>query len=163
MAKNCWEFKGCGREPRGKNVASMGVCPAATDTTADRINGGRMGGRICWSVGGTFCGGKVQGTFAEKQASCLNCEFFQQVKLAQGASSSYCDRDRTTGKRRAEQDSGLLWAGAVVGRTTTPSSGSLPPLRGLSEGSVLPTNHPRFVGALVTVRASAHSWARQAY
>ncbi|MDO8473287.1 MAG: hypothetical protein Q7T05_05650 [Dehalococcoidia bacterium] len=29
---------------------------------------------------GTFCGGKVQGTFAQKQLSCMTCEFYKKVK-----------------------------------------------------------------------------------
>jgi len=81
MAKqNCWEAKKCGREPGGKKVAELGVCPAATDTSADGLNGGKNAGRICWAVTGTFCGGKVQGTFAQKQLSCLVCDFFLKTK-----------------------------------------------------------------------------------
>ena len=28
---NCWEVKKCGREPGGKSVATLGVCPAASE------------------------------------------------------------------------------------------------------------------------------------
>jgi len=52
-AKNCWEFKKCGRENGGSKVKEMGVCPANPHH-----------GRDCWMVAGTFCGGKVQGTNA---------------------------------------------------------------------------------------------------
>jgi hypothetical protein len=31
-------------------------------------------------VTGTFCGGKVQGAFAQKQVSCMGCDFFKKVK-----------------------------------------------------------------------------------
>ena len=77
---NCWEFKKCGREPGGKNSFEQGVCPASIDETYDLLNEGSNGGRICWAVVGTFCGGKVQGTFAAKQRSCIICDFFQHVR-----------------------------------------------------------------------------------
>ncbi len=85
---NCWEYMKCGREPGGKNAAEFGVCPAAQDTSFDGLNRGKNGGRICWAVGGTFCGGKVQGTFAEKRKSCIHCEFYRQVRKEQGKSGS---------------------------------------------------------------------------
>jgi hypothetical protein len=85
---NCWEFMKCGREPGGTNVAEFGVCPAAQDISFDGLNRGKNGGRICWAVGGTFCGGKVQGTFAEKRKSCIHCEFYRQVRKEQGKSGS---------------------------------------------------------------------------
>jgi signal transduction histidine kinase len=77
--KNCWEVKMCGREPGGANAAEPGVCPAATETRINDVNGGRNGGRTCWAVAGTMCGGKVQGTYASKIASCRACDFFQSV------------------------------------------------------------------------------------
>ncbi len=79
-SQNCWEFKKCGRAPGGDKVVDLGVCPAASDSASNGLNGGLNGGRICWAVGGTFCGGKVQGTHAQKQLSCMNCEFFKLAK-----------------------------------------------------------------------------------
>jgi len=76
---NCWEYKKCGREQDGKNVAELGVCPAALDASFDGINCGENGGRVCWAIAGTFCEGEVQGTFADKRGSCVNCEFFKKV------------------------------------------------------------------------------------
>lgn len=58
----------------------FGICPASEDNSSDGLNGGSNGGRICWAVTGTFCGGIVQGTFAEKQLSCMSCDFFGKVK-----------------------------------------------------------------------------------
>ncbi len=84
MSINCWDYKKCGREPGGAKVAELGVCPAAVDQTTDGLNGGKNGGRICWAVTGTFCDGKVQGAFAEKEITCLNCEFFKVVKDEEG-------------------------------------------------------------------------------
>jgi len=69
----------CGREPGGKKVAQLGVCPAAVEIKVDGINGGKNGGRACWAIAGTFCGGKVQGTFAQKYFSCKECSFWGKV------------------------------------------------------------------------------------
>jgi hypothetical protein len=82
---NCWEAKKCGREPGGAKVGELGVCPATIDTSSQGLNAGENGGRICWAVAGTFCGGKVQGTFAEKQISCMICEFFKKTKEEEGS------------------------------------------------------------------------------
>jgi len=81
---NCWEFKKCGREPGGAKVKELGVCPAAVEQKAAGINRGTCGGRACWAIAGTFCGGKVQGTFAQKLASCLSCEFYKKVAEEEG-------------------------------------------------------------------------------
>ena len=86
MAKqNCWEAKKCGRQPGGNKTGELGVCPAAALNKADGIHGGKKGGRCCWAIAGTFCGGKVQGTFAMKAGQCLNCEFYKQVVKEEGA------------------------------------------------------------------------------
>ncbi len=82
--KNCWDEKKCGREPGGAKVADMGVCPAAEDASSNGLNSGKNGGRICWAVAGTFCGGKKQGTFADKRLSCMGCEFYKKVNEEEG-------------------------------------------------------------------------------
>ena len=66
MKTNCWEFKVCGREPGGSKVNEFGVCPAAIDKKVNGIHDGINGGRCCWAVAGTLCGGVVQGTFSKK-------------------------------------------------------------------------------------------------
>ena len=63
---NCWEFKKCGRRAGGAKVAELGVCPAYPNS-----------GRRCAKVAGTFCGGKVQGSFAMKLKNCMQCDFFK--------------------------------------------------------------------------------------
>ncbi len=86
MAKvNCWDMKKCGREPGGTNNSELGVCPAATESSCDGINGGTNAGRICWAIAGTFCGGKVQGDFAQKSVSCMSCDVFKKIKIEEGA------------------------------------------------------------------------------
>lgn len=62
---NCWEFKKCGREEGGAKIAELGVCPAYPND-----------GRRCAHIAGTLCGGKVQGCFASKVATCMQCEFY---------------------------------------------------------------------------------------
>ncbi len=52
----CWQVKGCGKDD----------CPCY----------GKEGVR-CWLVTGTYCGGKVQGRFAQKLDSCSQCEVYQ--------------------------------------------------------------------------------------
>ncbi len=84
MPQNCWQFKKCGRQPCGDRAAELGVCPASVDSKADGLNGGRNGGRICWALTGTLCGGKVQGTFAQKLGNCIECDFYKLVQVEQG-------------------------------------------------------------------------------
>ena len=86
--QNCWELKKCGRETGGVKTSDLGVCPAASETSSNGVNSGKNGGRICWAVAGTFCGGKVQGDFAQKSVSCMACEVFKQVKTEEGGTFS---------------------------------------------------------------------------
>jgi two-component system NtrC family sensor kinase len=60
----CWDFMKCGRD---KDASTK--CPAYPNF-----------GRICWAVAGTFCQGKVQGTFAQKYEDCRKCDFYQMAK-----------------------------------------------------------------------------------
>ena len=76
---NCWEFKKCGREPSGAKIGDLGVCPAAIEANMTGINSGQNGGRVCWVVVGTLCGGEVQGEFATKLANCVTCDFYNKV------------------------------------------------------------------------------------
>jgi hypothetical protein len=82
---NCWEFKKCGRQPGGAKVGELGVCPVATEARVHGLNDGQNGGRACWVVSETLCGGKVQGSFATKAAKCMQCDFYALVKGEQGA------------------------------------------------------------------------------
>jgi len=66
-------------------VKRRGVCPAATDERLNGLHGGKNAGRACWVIAGTFCEGKVQGTFAQKYQDCTQCDFFRQVKMEEGS------------------------------------------------------------------------------
>lgn len=82
--KNCWEVKECGREPEGKKVEELGVCPAALQNNFDGVNNGKYGGRFCWVVAGTFCDGEPGGTFAQKLLDCIHCNFLKKVNIEEG-------------------------------------------------------------------------------
>jgi len=82
--KNCWEVLKCGRQPGGEKAEELGTCPAAEPSEYDGTNRGVCSGRFCWTVAGTHCYGKTQGTFAEKFADCIECEFFRLVNEEEG-------------------------------------------------------------------------------
>ena len=85
--QNCWEVNKCGREPGGADADKLGICPASIDTSSDGLNKGMNGGRICWAIAGTFCNDRVQGTFAEKESTCMSCDFYKRVKEEEGTVS----------------------------------------------------------------------------
>ena len=78
--QNCWEFKKCGRNNGGDKTDELGVCPASEEKKGDKINNGENCGRCCWAVAGTHCKGKVQGTYAQKIVTCVDCDFYQKVR-----------------------------------------------------------------------------------
>jgi len=69
----------CGREPGGKGVDRLGVCPAADNTVFNGLNQGKNAGRACWLMAGTFCNREVQGSFAKKKESCKSCGFYKKI------------------------------------------------------------------------------------
>lgn len=78
--KNCWEFKKCGRQPGGPKAAELGICPATVHQPLNGSHHGKNAGRSCWVVAGSLCGGKIQGTYAQKLNNCWRCEFMNLVK-----------------------------------------------------------------------------------
>jgi two-component system NtrC family sensor kinase len=64
LQTKCWEYMKCGRD---KDCSLK--CPAYPNL-----------GRVCWAVAGTFCEGKVQGTFAQKLEDCQKCEFYRKAR-----------------------------------------------------------------------------------
>jgi len=77
---NCWEFKKCGRQPGGAKEKELGTCPATMAIGFHGAHGGKAAGRACWAVAGSLCGGKIQGTYAQKLNNCWRCEFMNLVK-----------------------------------------------------------------------------------
>ncbi|MBI4511327.1 MAG: hypothetical protein HY698_16965 [Deltaproteobacteria bacterium] len=68
---NCWEAMKCGREAGGECANSQGVCPAYTHGA----------GEACWLIAGTYCAGEVQGTFAQKEGTCMLCPHYRHFDL----------------------------------------------------------------------------------
>ena len=62
----CWEYMQCGRDVNGELK-----CPAYPHF-----------GQVCWAVAGTFCAGKIQGTFAQKINDCRKCKFYIKSKTS---------------------------------------------------------------------------------
>lgn len=67
MEVKCWEYMKCGRDKD-----SSLKCPSYPNF-----------GRVCWAVAGTFCEGKVQGTFAQKHENCKKCEFYKKIRSSE--------------------------------------------------------------------------------
>lgn len=82
--QNCWEFKECGREVGGSRARELGICAAALEIRLDDVHGGLNGGRACWVVAGTYCGGKAQGEFVQKYHDCKDCDFYRRVMEEDG-------------------------------------------------------------------------------
>jgi hypothetical protein len=74
----------CGRQPGGEKVEEHGVCPASLESRTNGLNSGKMGGRSCWAITGTFCHGKIQKGFASKMPDCIHCEFYRIVVHEEG-------------------------------------------------------------------------------
>jgi hypothetical protein len=84
LKKNCWEFMGCRRSPDEQAATGIEPCPAALDKKLDGTHGGINAGRACWVLAGTYCGGKPQGSFAQKFPDCSLCDFYKLVREEEG-------------------------------------------------------------------------------
>jgi hypothetical protein len=77
---NCWEHKKCGRQPGGHKADELGICPVTVHRDLHGAHDGQNAGRACWVVAGSLCGGKIQGTYAQKLTNCWRCDFMNVVK-----------------------------------------------------------------------------------
>ena len=77
---NCWEHKKCGRQPGGHKSAELGICPVTVQSDLHGAHDGKNAGRACWVIAGSLCGGKIQGTYAQKLTNCWRCDFMNAVK-----------------------------------------------------------------------------------
>ncbi len=80
VRENCWEHTNCGRYPGGPRAKELGVCPVTVHEELHGAHGGKNAGRACWVIAGSLCGGRIQGTYAQKLNNCWRCEFFNAVK-----------------------------------------------------------------------------------
>jgi signal transduction histidine kinase len=67
----CWQYLKCGRD-----CDTEKRCPAYPNY-----------GRSCWVIAGTYCGGTVQGSHAEKIETCRKCPFYSSVMAKEGSLS----------------------------------------------------------------------------
>ena len=67
---NCWEFKKCSRDCACDPSGTHDTCPVADDSSANGLNGGVNGGRICWVI--------------LDNPQCLQCEFRYKVMTEEG-------------------------------------------------------------------------------
>ena len=74
----------CGREKGGFLEYEYGTCPAALAKRLDGVHRGINGGRACWVIAGTFCGGAGEGAFATPNHPCTECEFYELVLEEEG-------------------------------------------------------------------------------
>ena len=84
MVLNCWEFKKCGQCQDSASLDGDTNCPVPGSVDQNGTNRGKNAGRYCWRVAGTFCGGEVQGTYAKKLQTCIECDFFNKVQEEEG-------------------------------------------------------------------------------
>ena len=106
MKKNCWEHKKCGRQPGGSKAEELGICPVTTYGELDGAHEGRNAGRACWAIAGSLCGGKIQGTYAQKLHNCWRCDFMNSVKVEEepamfGFSATRLGMEKALEKERA--------------------------------------------------------------
>ena len=76
LKRNCWDYYRCGKQSNGKK---HDVCPAYLETKLNGVHDGKNGGRACWVVAGTKCGGIVKRTLIPKFIVCKLCDFKEIV------------------------------------------------------------------------------------
>lgn len=81
---NCWEYKKCSSHERGVTTPASEICPVSLETRFNGIYGGRNGGRSCWLVRETLCGGRNQRTAVHKFIECFFCDFKKYVIMEEG-------------------------------------------------------------------------------
>lgn len=107
---NCWEFHNCGREVGGSNM-ELGVCPTASEALLDGFHGGKNGGRACWAIAGTLCGGKPKGIIAQKLRDCTMCDFHHLVIEEEEnyeSAALFLKRSRTEDKKKTFKEPSFI-------------------------------------------------------
>jgi hypothetical protein len=89
---NCWDFHKCGRDIENKRVDGSSICPALLETGLNGIHGGKNGGRVCWIIPGTLCGGWTQRKLVPKYVLCRLCNFKKTVFKDERPDSILSDR-----------------------------------------------------------------------
>lgn len=81
---NCWEFMKCGKEIGTDKNGKQDVCPIASEKSADGLNGGVNGGRICWVIADLCCEKSIQCSDKKRKDPCFSCEFRFKVMMEEG-------------------------------------------------------------------------------
>jgi len=115
MKVNCWEHKKCGREQGGSKAKELGVCPVTMYKELDGAHGGTGAGRACWAIAGSLCGGKVQGTYAQKLHNCWRCDFMNLVKKEEEPTPLGFSATRLGMERSIQKQGSPLAAAAKTG------------------------------------------------
>jgi hypothetical protein len=69
MKKNCWEVKDCGR---CTTMLGEDSCPVCKESKLHGGHSGVNGGRACWTISHTKCGGTTQGPLARSSVIAWN-------------------------------------------------------------------------------------------
>ncbi|MBI5100663.1 MAG: hypothetical protein HZB33_02320 [Nitrospirae bacterium] len=77
MKRNCWEVMNC---ERCTSAIGDDSCPVCRESKLHGVHEGLNGGRACWTIPHTKCGGVTQGRFGDKFRNCMECDFYRLVK-----------------------------------------------------------------------------------
>jgi hypothetical protein len=79
---NCWEQLKCGAETCTRG--DQGWCPVPFDESLDGVNGGKNGGRTCWSVVGAKCRAGDAASPPGDAEVCVACPVLSTVRNQEG-------------------------------------------------------------------------------
>jgi hypothetical protein len=79
LKRNCWDYYRCGKQAEGDHGKKHDVCPAYLETKLNGVHNGMNGGRACWIVADTMCGGRIKRTLVPKFIVCNLCDFKKTV------------------------------------------------------------------------------------
>jgi hypothetical protein len=74
----------CGKGPSKNGNSKSNICPVASETSANGLNGGINGGRICWVIAEDGCKDKVKCSDLYRGDLCYQCEFRYNVRNEEG-------------------------------------------------------------------------------
>ncbi len=74
----------CGKGPGENKTDESGECPVTTKVSANGLNRGFNGGRICWVIAGRYNGNNPVCSIAKDLTSCAECEFYRHVAAEEG-------------------------------------------------------------------------------
>jgi hypothetical protein len=74
----------CGKGPSGNGNGKHRSCPISAETSANTLNGGVNGGRICWIIAENCRNSKVKCSELSRMDPCFSCEFRYKVFAEEG-------------------------------------------------------------------------------